>query len=70
MFWLLNKGYMPQQEKLKEIDNFEIEIKIPIEDPERIMKSLLARGFEKYQRVIEEDMYYNSEYHDRKEQKR
>ncbi len=55
---------MPQQEKLKEIDNFEIEIKIPIEDPERIMKSLLTRGFQKYQRVIEEDMYYNSEYHD------
>ena len=55
---------MPQQEKLKEIDNFEIEIKIPIEDPERIMKSLLTRGFQKYQRVVEEDMYYNSEYHD------
>ena len=55
---------MPQQEKLKEIDNFEIEIKIPIEDPERIMKSLMIRGFQKYQKVIEEDMYYNSEYHD------
>ena len=55
---------MPQQEKLKEIDNFEIEIKIPIEDPERIMKSLVARGFQKNQKVIEEDMYYNSEYHD------
>lgn len=55
---------MTQQEKLKEIDNFEIEIKIPIEDPERIMKSLLIRGFQKYQKVIEEDMYYNSEYHD------
>lgn len=47
-----------------ETDNFEIEIKIPIEDPERIMKSLLARGFQKYQKVIEEDMYYNSAYHD------
>mgnify|MGYP002797766172 FL=1 len=55
---------MTQQEKSKEIDNFEIEIKIPIEDPERIMKSLMIRGFQKYQKVIEEDMYYNSEYHD------
>ena len=55
---------MTQQEKLKKIENFEIEIKIPIEDPERIMKSLMIRGFQKYQKVIEEDMYYNSEYHD------
>ena len=55
---------MTQLEKLKKIDNFEIEIKIPIEDPERIMKSLMIRGFQKYQKVIEEDMYYNSEYHD------
>ena len=55
---------MTQQEKLKKIENFEIEIKIPIEDPERIMRRLLIRGFQKYQKVIEEDMYYNSEYHD------
>lgn len=47
-----------------ETENFEIEIKIPIDDPERIMKSLLARRFQKYQKVIEEDMYYNSAYHD------
>ena len=46
---------MTQQEKLKKIENFEIEIKIPIEDPERIMKSLMIRGFQKYQKVIEEN---------------
>ena len=28
------------------------------------MRRLLIRGFQKYQKVIEEDMYYNSEYHD------
>lgn len=46
------------------MDNFEIEIKIPIEDPEKIRKDLLTMGFQKYQKVTEEDMYYNSEYHD------
>ena len=40
------------------MDNFEIEIKIPIEDPEKIRKDLLTMGFQKYQKVTEEDMYY------------
>lgn len=46
------------------MDNFEIEVKIPIEAPEKIKKRLLAMGFQSCEKVIEEDMYYNSEYHD------
>lgn len=46
------------------MENYEIEIKIPVKEPEEIMKHLLDRGFNRLSVVREDDMYYNSEYHD------
>lgn len=46
------------------MEHFEIEIKLPIDRPETVLNGLISCGFEKAGRVREEDMYYNSEYHD------
>ena len=46
------------------MENFEIEIKLPIEKPEEILEKLLGQGFLETGHIKEDDMYYNSEYHD------
>lgn len=46
------------------MENFEIEIKLPVNEPEEIMEKLLGQGFRKAGCVREEDMYYNSIYYD------
>ena len=46
------------------MNNFEIEIKLPVEQLEGIKEKLLWMGFHKEATIREFDMYYNSEYHD------
>ncbi len=46
------------------MNNFEIEIKLPVEQLEGIKEKLLWMGFHKEATIRECDMYYNSEYHD------
>lgn len=46
------------------MENFEIEIKVPIENMEDMMERLLEQEFRKIGSVREEDTYYNSEYYD------
>lgn len=46
------------------MDHFEIEIKLPVERPEEILEGLISCGFEKAGLIREDDLYYNSEYHD------
>lgn len=49
------------------MENYEIEIKIPVAEPEAVEKRLLAQGFRKTGCIREEDMYYNSTHHDVRE---
>lgn len=47
--------------------NYEIEIKLPVAKPEIVEKKLLMQGFRKTGHILEEDIYYNSNYHDVRE---
>ncbi|MGN0392328.1 MAG: class IV adenylate cyclase [Bariatricus sp.] len=46
------------------MDHFEIEIKMPVEDLNGLKRRLLRKGFQEEVTIRENDMYYNSEYHD------
>lgn len=49
------------------MNTYEIEIKLPIVDKDRVQTKLLQLGFEVAAKIRECDMYYNSVYHDVKE---
>ena len=46
------------------MNNFEIEIKLPVSSLEEIKEKLILKGFQEGASIRESDMYYNSEYHD------
>lgn len=46
------------------LDNYEIEIKLPVHNPEEIKAGLFRAGFKEAANICESDMYYNSAYHD------